>query len=207
MAAVKRRCDHLDGLGPGAVAATVEIAADLRAQAAYRRLQFHNGIGERLIGENLAQYARKRRANRVDIDRHHAGGATHAGRTELDLWIDADGDVQVARHRIKEGAVEVAVRPAPYLLFVSVFDLHPVREILSATRYRVAQPLHALAHPLFIKIDARDGIFVGCLPVAAAKVRAGPPRDSAEFLVIATEVLSDALRDLGRSRARRCGRS
>ena len=187
MAAIEQRLDHFDRFGRGALPAAIRSAADLgadrRAAAVRRRRAPRRTAGRR--APRAPPPAASRRPGRRESARSPRRGRRGWRRTRR-RRVDADGAEQVARDRIEEGAVEVAVRAALRSALVGALDRRP-----RAPHRRAAGPMRATqlrsARATRCSYSSMRATASRCaaLPVAAEEMPRRAPRDAAELLVVA----------------------
>ena len=144
----------------------VEMPPDLGADAVHGAVEIRDEGTERQVGQQFADRDRQGRADPVDPDRHGSRRPADAGGAKFDIGIDAHRTKQIARHRIEEGAVEIAVRAPQDDFAVNAPDLCPQRRVRALRVERFRQGRDAAHDVPPVQFDALYRIVLRPLPIA-----------------------------------------
>ena len=159
IAAIEGRVDDFHQLWSGALPPAVEMRRQFTADLAGETLDVGNQPGKGQVPQQLADGPLQRVAHRVDADGHAAGGAARGGGGELDLLVHADRREHVARDRVQEGAVEIAVRKVGDLRCESSLDVDPQIALMQIARpARDAVAVDRTADVPFVQLDTLHGV-------------------------------------------------
>ena len=125
----------------------------------------------------------------MNANGHAARSAARGGRSEFDLLVDTNRGEHVARDRIQECPIEVAVWEAGDLQRKVSLDLDPQLTIMDCRAELLTHGFDRPADVTFVQLDALYGIRACGVPVAGDEMSHRPARDAREFRVVVFEAL------------------